>query len=106
MNNPKILYILFQHPHGTSNQAHTAAMERAQQIAKWPGLIRKTWIFDAETQAYGGIYLFEDEASLQAYLKGPVVASMRALPGITNFQTRSFDINTSLSQLTRGLPTP
>jgi hypothetical protein len=104
MTDLKLLYILFQHPDGASANARVRATERAHQIADWPGLLRKTWIFDSTTQEYGGIYIFRDGESMQAYLDGPIVASMKALPGLKNFQTRIFDINAELSSITRGLP--
>lgn len=103
MTSPKLLYILFRNPNGGNKKAHAAALERARQIAQWPGLLRKTWIYDAATQEYGGIYLFQDSDSLQAYLDGPVVSSIKAIPGLEDWQTRIFDVETFLTEITGGL---
>jgi hypothetical protein len=106
MTTPKLLYILFRNPKGGDADARAQALQRAHQIANWPGLLRKTWIYDAATQEYGGMYLFADETSLNAYLDGPVVANMKAVPGVEGFQARVFEVNVELSHMTRGLPHP
>ena len=98
----KILQITFCNANGRSEAAQKAAWERAHQIAVWPGLVWKVWIAQPQVAVYGGLYLFVDEASAQAYLQGPVVASMRSLPGMTDFSTQLFDVNESLSAVTRG----
>ena len=42
----------------------------AHRIAAIPGLICKVWTENREAGEAGGVYLFEDEASLDAYLGG------------------------------------
>jgi hypothetical protein len=48
----------------------------------------------------GGVYLFEDEASLDAYL-GPKIARMEA-SGIKGIRAKKYDVNETLTQITRG----
>ena len=48
----------------------------------------------------GGIYLFEDEASLDSYLAGKI-ERMKA-SGIEGVRARKFDVNERLTQITRG----
>jgi len=98
----KLLQITFRNSNGSSEAAKQAAWERAHQIAAWPGIIWKIWIADPTQALYGGIYLFADEASVTAYLEGPVVASMKALPGSSEFVAHVFDINDALTAVTRG----
>jgi hypothetical protein len=98
----QILQITFRNPNGRSEAAQKAAWERAHQIAAWPGLVWKVWIAQPAAAIYGGVYLFEDESSAQAYLNGPVVASMRSLPGVTDFSAQLFEVNEPLSAITRG----
>ncbi|WP_204138182.1 YdhR family protein [Halomicronema sp. CCY15110] len=98
----KILQITFRNPNGRSEPAQKAAWERAHQIAVWPGLVWKVWIANPSEAIYGGIYLFADEASATAYLQGPVVAAMRSLAGVTDFSAQLFEVNKSLSAVTRG----
>ena len=101
----KILHITFRNPNGGSEVAQQAAQQRAQQIAAWPGILWKIWIADPSQSLYGGIYCFEDEASATAYLNGPVVEGMQAVPGVSDFQAQLFDINNALTAIDRG-PVP
>lgn len=98
----KLLKITFHNPNGTSETAQRAAWERAEQIAVWPGLIWKIWIADPESALYGGIYLFRDEGSARAYLEGPVVASIRAIPDVSQFEAQLFEVASDLSAVTHG----
>ncbi len=74
--------------------------ELAGRIARVPGLVCKVWTENREAGEAGGIYLFEDEVSLDAYL-GPKLERMRAA-GIENIRARKFDINERLTRVTRG----
>jgi Putative mono-oxygenase ydhR len=78
--------------------------ERYSQLARWiadvPGLICKMWTENAETGEAGGIYLFEDEVSLDSYLAGKL-ERMKA-SGIEGVRARKFDVNERLTQITRG----
>jgi len=50
----------------------------------------------------GGIYLFDDEASLKAYLAGPVVAQMKSNPALRNITVKQFGVIDELTAVTRG----
>ena len=72
----------------------------ARRIANVPGLICKVWTENRETGEAGGIYLFEDEASLDSYLEGKI-ERMKA-SGIEDIRVRKFDVNERLTRITRG----
>ena len=72
----------------------------AHRIAAVPGLVCKVWTENREAGEAGGIYLFEDEASLDAYM-GPKIARMEAF-GIKGIQAKKYDVNESLTRITRG----
>lgn len=74
--------------------------ELAHRIAGVPGLICKVWTENREAGEAGGIYLFEDEASLDAYM-GPKIERMEA-SGVKGLRAKKFDINETLSLITRG----
>lgn len=101
----KLLNITFRNSNGTSEAAQKAAWERAHQIAEWPGLLWKIWIADSAQAIYGGIYCFADEASAIAYINGPIAESIRAIPGVSDFEAQLFEINEPLTAVTRG-PVP
>ncbi|HSH23984.1 MAG TPA: monooxygenase [Massilibacterium sp.] len=77
-----------------------AYQELAESIEKEPGLIWKIWTENAETKESGGIYLFEDEASLQNYLD--MHTKRLQSFGVTNIRVKIFDVNKPLTNITKG----
>ena len=55
-----------------------------------PGLRWKIWLLNPAAQEAGGIYLFDSQASLDAYLNGPLVAQMRGL--VRNISMKQFEV--------------
>lgn len=66
------------------------AAHLAPKFAAMPGLLSKVWLADPETNTYGGAYLWQDRASLEAYLAGPVFGALPHLPGVHSIETRTF----------------
>ena len=58
-------------------------------------------IIQAKSEA-GGIYLFEDEASVQAYLEGPLAAGVLNHPALSEFSAKQFDVMDGVTGVTRG----
>ncbi len=79
-----------------------AYFDAAQPIANTPGLLWKVWLMNESDHETGGIYLFESEQALQAYLDGPIVASIKANPALSNVSMKSFDVLERHSAITRG----
>ena len=67
-----------------------------------PGLKWKIWLLNPVTQEAGGVYLFESQTSLDAYLNGPLVAKLRALTAIRNVSIQQFEVMPEVTALTRG----
>ena len=67
-----------------------------------PGLRWKIWLLNPAAQEAGGIYLFDSQASLDAYLKGPLVAQIKGLTSIRNISMKQFDVMPEVTALTRG----
>jgi hypothetical protein len=74
----------------------------AQPIAEVPGLRWKIWLMNEKEHLAGGIYLFESEAALQAYMAGPIVAAMMVSPVLSNIEAKVFDMLQSHTTITRG----
>jgi hypothetical protein len=74
----------------------------AGDIAATPGLIWKVWLMNEEEGEAGGIYLFRDRASLDAYLDGPIVAGVCAHPALSGFSMTRFEVMEDLTAATRG----
>ena len=80
----------------------TAWFGAAQPIADTPGLVWKVWLMNEADSEAGGIYLFESKDAVDAYLSGPIVASLKASPVISNISAKVFDILEEHSAVTRA----
>ena len=67
-----------------------------------PGLRWKIWLLNPAAQEAGGIYLFDSQASLDAYLNSPLVAQLRELTSIRNISMKQFEVMPEVTALTRG----
>ena len=77
--------------------------ETAAPFVALPGLQWKIWLDDpSDAQLSGGIYLFADRATAQAYLDGPIVARMKANTALGDLQIRVFDVRQNMSEITRA----
>jgi hypothetical protein len=66
------------------------------------GLIWKIWIVNEAEKSAGGIYLFKDEASVETYLKGEIVAGLKSNPAVSDVEVKVFDILSEHTKITRG----
>jgi hypothetical protein len=99
-NTMKLLQINFPHSGPWGAELTAAYTDIAQEIAAVPGLKWKFWIENSREEEAGGIYLFEDEASVNAYLE-MILPRMHAF-GFRNISAKTFDINAPLTEITRG----
>ncbi len=72
----------------------------ARSIAEEPGLLWKIWTENEASGEAGGIYLFKDIASAQAYL-AMHTARLKGF-GIAHVNAKIFAVNEALSQIDRG----
>jgi len=97
----QILQINFKYNVPTADLKNAFASV-VDQIAATPGLRWKVWILNEGAQEGGGIYLFDDAASVQAYLSGPIVAGLKAHPALSDISAKVFDVIGDLTKVTRG----
>jgi len=71
----------------------------AHAIADLPGLRWKVWIINEAQSEAGGIYLFDDNSAVQAFLDGPIIAEMKGDPTLS---MKAFDVIAELTTITRG----
>lgn len=79
-----------------------AAAPLAEPIAAVPGLLWKVWLMNEAEQASGGIYLFADGQSLDAYLESDIVAGIVSHPALSDFSVKQFEVMADVSVVTRG----
>jgi hypothetical protein len=66
------------------------------------GLLWKIWLVNEAERLFSGIYLFKDESSVEAYLKGDIFTELKGLPIISDIETKVFDIMLEPTKITRG----
>ena len=97
----KILQISF-HLNVPRTEFEDIARSLANDFAQLPGLTWKIWLMNAKEREAGGIYLFEDAHSLQAYLEGPLAAAVMSHPALSDLVAKQFDVIEDCTAITRG----
>lgn len=98
----KILQINFTFSGISRGELEAAWLSAAQPIAETPGLCWKVWLMNEQEHECGGVYLFDDEASVQGFLNGPIVAATKDAPILSNASVKIFDMMAEHTAITRG----
>ncbi|WP_298445259.1 monooxygenase [uncultured Ferrimonas sp.] len=96
----KLLQVDFEFNGPFGDEMAAALGDLAKSINQEPGLIWKIWTESAKNKLGGGIYLFEDEATAQAYLD--MHSARLQQMGIDQVNGQIFDVNPVLSQINHG----
>jgi hypothetical protein len=67
-----------------------------------PGLKWKIWLLNPATQEAGGIYFFDSQESVDAFLNGPIVAQLKGLAAVRNLSMKQFEVMPEVTALPRG----
>ncbi|WP_417548533.1 monooxygenase [Marinobacter segnicrescens] len=97
---PYILQIDFPYAGPWGEEMNSAMQGVAASILEEPGLIWKIWTTDEPSQEAGGIYLFREQASAQAYLT--MHADRLKSLGVLNVRAKIFEVHEGLTKLTSG----
>ena len=97
----KILQINFKF-NVSKGEYEAAANSLAGEFAKVDGLRWKVWILNEAENEAGGIYLFNDESSLDSFLGGPLAAQVQSHPAIEDMTAKKFDVMPDVTAVTRG----
>jgi len=74
----------------------------ADAFAAIPGLRWKLWFQDAGRRDAGGIYLFEDQRALDAFLGSDLAKTVATHPALRDVTVRPSDVMPALSAITRA----
>ena len=92
-----LLQVDFPYPGPWGEQMSQAMQGLAESIAQEPGLLWKIWTKNQASEEAGGIYLFADRASADAYLQ---MHRARLLGfGIPHVNAKLFNVNPALSAI-------
>ena len=76
--------------------------EAATIIASVEGLIWKIWVLQEEEFEMGGLYLFANRETAEAYLNHPVIQALCNNSAVVSTQSQLWDVESSLSAITRA----
>jgi hypothetical protein len=75
----------------------------APAFAQLPGLVSKTWLANAETNTYGGVYLWRDRRSMENYQRSDIYKGMLANPHLEGLVAKSFPVVEAATSVTSNL---
>ncbi|MEX2525248.1 MAG: YdhR family protein, partial [Gammaproteobacteria bacterium] len=84
----------------TEDEMSRAATDKAPLFNGVDGLLWKIWLVNEDEGSSGGIYLFRDRASAEAYAGGDLVTQLRQQR--PNVSVSVFDIMEQPSRITRA----
>jgi len=84
------------------SELEKAFLQTAQPIANVKGLQWKVWTLNDVEKWAAGIYLFKDDASAQAYVKGEIVTGLKSNPAVSNVDIKVFEVLPEPTKITRG----
>ena len=86
----------------TGDEYIQAVAPLAEEFAAVSGLRWKIWMINEAESEAGGIYLFDDAASLNAMLEGSLAAQVTGHPALSDFSVKQFDVMDGVTATTRG----
>ena len=86
----------------TPREYHELASHVAPAIAALPGLRWKVWTLNESRLEGGGVYLFENQQALDAYVTGDIIAALKSHPGVRDVTLTQSDVMTDVTATTRG----
>jgi hypothetical protein len=75
----------------------------APVLANVNGLISKVWLAAEERNTFGGFYLWESKAAMEAFMHSDLVAAVVSRPFVKNVTSVDYTVNEAASRITRGL---
>lgn len=96
----KLLQMDFKMEAPWGEEMSKAFEDLAKDISTEEGLIWKIWTENEAEKEAGGIYLFDNEADLERYLKKHT-ARLKSF-GIEEVNAKRFDVNVPLTTIDRG----
>ena len=91
------------HLTGIGDQEFRAMSDQlAPAFAEVPGLISKTWLADPASNTYGGVYLWDTEASCINYKASDLFNAVKTHPNLAEVSSREFGVLDGPSRITRA----
>ena len=78
-----------------------ACAQMTQAFAAIPGHRAKIWLSEPATGTYGGVYLWDDRASMEAYAASELFATVASSPAFAGIVSRDFEVLEDLTLRTQ-----
>ena len=82
----------------TADRYREVCAELAPAFGELPGLLAKVWLTG---DRYGGVYLFADEASADAYLASGLYRTVARFPHFSDIEVRRFGVDEQTTRRTQ-----
>jgi hypothetical protein len=87
---------------GLEPDAYRAHCEASASVfTQIPGLRAKAWLANPARNTYGGVYAWESQEAMEAYVSGPIFGALLANPGMADVTTRDFGVLERPTETTR-----
>ena len=87
-----VLIVNFNLKDKTDAGFRSMANEVAPAFASVPGLLGKIWLADVGKNTYGGVYIWQDAAAMQAYLASDLGQGVMGNPHFGDLTSRDFEV--------------
>ena len=98
---PQILQINFNFS-VSRDQYEEVTAALANDFANVPGCQWKVWLMNEAANEAGGIYLFADEAAVEAFKASDLAKGVLSHPALSGFSIKQFEVLEDVSRITRG----
>lgn len=96
------LVITFQLKNLSADDYVKSCVEEAPVIAQLPGLIAKVWLASPDANTYGGMYVWRDRQSVEAFMQSDLVRSWATDSSIVGFTSRDYAVLEEPTRVTAG----
>ena len=75
----------------------------APAFADAAGLVAKSWLADAESNTYGGVYVWQDKQAMADFKASDLFNSVATHPNLDGVTSADFDVLPGPTEVTNGL---
>jgi quinol monooxygenase YgiN len=90
--NMHVQIVNFQLSGITEEQYRATCDELAPAFAATPGLVAKVWLADADTNTYGGVYVWRDPGAMEEFQASELFQAVLSHPNLAGISSRDFDV--------------
>lgn len=85
----------------TDDRYREVCAELAPAFAELPGLLAKVWLAAPGRGQYGGVYLFADPESADAFLASALYRTVRTFPQFTGITMQRYTVDETVTRRTQ-----